>query len=96
MFYVGKHTTTDDPHQARLTQLECSRKLLMNQRKESLMDHHPPPRAPLWKWLLILTLILALPLFFSFYREAQIQQALNQTNIANPSEFNTQLTSGNT
>ncbi len=33
---------------------------------------------PLWKWLLIIILILALPLFFSFYRNVQIQRALSQ------------------
>lgn len=35
---------------------------------------------PLWKWLLIIIMVLAMPLFFSFYQDAQLQQTI--TNIS--------------
>lgn len=45
------------------------------------MTHHQghKKRVPLWKWLLIILLIVAMPFFFSFYRDAQIQNALVQS-----------------
>lgn len=36
-------------------------------------------RLPLWKWILIIIMILALPLFFLSYRSAQTQRAIAQT-----------------
>lgn len=44
--------------------------------KHDRNEPNESPRAPLWKWLLIIILVLAMPLFFSFYRDAQIEQAL--------------------
>lgn len=35
--------------------------------------------APLWVWILIILLVVAMPLFFSLVRNAQIQQALRST-----------------
>lgn len=45
-------------------------------------DFDKPKRAPLWKWLLIILLIIAMPLFFSFVRDAQIQQALTPSGVS--------------
>ncbi len=41
------------------------------------MKRLPIPRVPLWKWILIIVLIIALPLFFSLYRNTQLQRAIN-------------------
>lgn len=38
--------------------------------------HQQLKPVPLWKWLVIILLIVALPLFFSLVRSTQIQQAL--------------------
>jgi len=32
--------------------------------------------APLWKWIMIILLVIAMPLFFWFIRNIQMQQAL--------------------
>lgn len=37
---------------------------------------HGSIRTPLWKWLLIILLVVAMPLFFSLVRDTQLQQAL--------------------
>lgn len=34
-------------------------------------------KAPLWKWLVVVLIIVSMPMFFSFARNIQIQQALN-------------------
>ena len=38
--------------------------------------HNESTHAPLWKWILIIILVVAMPLFFSFVRNVQMQQAL--------------------
>ena len=38
-----------------------------------------PPRAPLWKWIVIILLVIGMPMFFYFYRIVQLQRALQQT-----------------
>jgi hypothetical protein len=43
-------------------------------------DPHHNPRTPLWKWILIIILVIAMPLFFSLYRNLQTQNAINATN----------------
>lgn len=40
-------------------------------------------KVPRWKWLLIILMIVAMPLFFSFIHSIQIQQALMNTTPAN-------------
>lgn len=53
---------------------------------------HQTKRAPLWKWILIIALVVALPLFFSFVRTMQTQQVLNEEpgqNSAAPAHKNT-------
>ena len=42
---------------------------------------HKRKRTPLWKWLVIILLILAIPLFFLFARNVQLQEVL--TNLPN-------------
>ena len=39
---------------------------------------HEQKRVPLWKWVVVLFLVVAMPLFFAFYRKVQLQQVLNQ------------------
>jgi hypothetical protein len=34
---------------------------------------HEPKRAPLWKWIVILFIVVAMPLFFAVIRQAQLQ-----------------------
>lgn len=43
---------------------------------------HKSKKTPLWKWLVIIFLVIAMPLFFSFVRNVQIQNALT----SNPPE----------
>lgn len=50
--------------------------------------HEHMKHVPLWKWLVIILLVLAMPLFFSFYRNVQIQQALMQTNPVSTPNMN--------
>lgn len=45
--------------------------------------HHEPSykkRTPLWKWLVIILLVISIPFFFQSYRYSQTQKALQQTN----------------
>lgn len=49
-------------------------------------DHRVKPRAPLWKWLVIILVVVAMPMFFSFYREAQLEQAIEDTDATPPNE----------
>jgi hypothetical protein len=35
-------------------------------------------RIPLWQGLIIILIIIAMPLFFSFARDTQLQQTINQ------------------
>lgn len=37
-------------------------------------EHPSKKRVPLWKWLVIILLVIAMPLFFSYYRDVQIEQ----------------------
>ena len=43
-------------------------------------------RVPLWKWLIVILLVLAMPLFFSFYKKAQLQQTIQVMNQAQPNQ----------
>ncbi len=45
------------------------------------MRHHLKSlkRAPLWKWIVIIFLVIAMPLLFSFYRSIQTERAIQQT-----------------
>jgi hypothetical protein len=36
-------------------------------------------RTPLWKWLVFILIVVALPLFYSFYNQVQIEQVLVET-----------------
>lgn len=48
--------------------------------KIKYLSRHPDAKhVPLWKWIVIILLVVAMPLFFSFYRTAQLQQAIRQT-----------------
>ncbi|MBA3660227.1 MAG: hypothetical protein H0W64_00690 [Gammaproteobacteria bacterium] len=46
-----------------------------------MKKHHEEKRKrmQLWKWLVVILIVLAMPLFFSYYREAQLQQVLIET-----------------
>lgn len=52
------------------------------------MKHFQPSRQPrfhraaLWKWIIILLLVVAMPLFFSYYRMMRLQQVLGPNNPA--------------
>lgn len=48
-------------------------------RKTKVLKH-----VPLWKWVVIILLVIAMPLFFSYARNIQMQQALMSTTL--PSE----------
>lgn len=49
-------------------------------REEDQHEHKSRrPKTPLWKWVVIILLIIAMPLFFSFVRTVQLQRALNST-----------------
>ena len=37
-----------------------------------------PNRAPLWQWIIIILIAIAMPLFFSYYRSVQMQNAISQ------------------
>lgn len=39
-------------------------------------DQRKIKRTPLWKWIVIIFLIVGMPLFFSFVRSSQMQTAL--------------------
>lgn len=39
-------------------------------------------QAPLWKWILIIFLIIAMPLFFSYARTSQMQQVIEEQAMA--------------
>lgn len=41
---------------------------------------------PLWKMILVIVLVIALPLFFSFVRNIRMQQALNSEMPVSKSE----------
>ncbi len=38
---------------------------------------HESKQAPLWKWIVVIFLVVAMPLFFAFVRTTQIQQVLS-------------------
>lgn len=38
---------------------------------------HESRQAPLWKWAIVIFIMIAMPLFFSFVRTTQIQQTLD-------------------
>ena len=40
-------------------------------------------KTPLWRWLLIIFLVIAMPLFFSLVRNIQIQNALTNSTPEN-------------
>lgn len=37
---------------------------------------HESTQAPLWKWVVVIFLVVAMPLFFSFVRTMQVEQVL--------------------
>jgi len=39
-------------------------------------------QAPLWKWVVVIFIIVAMPLFFTFVRTTQIQQVVQEENNA--------------
>ncbi len=41
-------------------------------------------KAPLWKWIVIIILVIAMPLFFSYYRGIQTNLAIQKTDVKNP------------
>jgi hypothetical protein len=47
---------------------------------ERIRDQRFRKNIPLWKWILIVVLVIAMPLFFSFYRSYQLQQVLGPVN----------------
>lgn len=38
---------------------------------------HDAKKAPLWKWAVIIFIVIAMPLFFSFSNRMQTQQAID-------------------
>jgi hypothetical protein len=36
--------------------------------------YHQSKKVPLWKWIVIIAIVIAMPLFFSFVRTTQVQQ----------------------
>jgi hypothetical protein len=42
-------------------------------------------RVALWKWIIIILLVVGMPLFFAFSRNFQIQQAIQDTSANNSS-----------
>jgi hypothetical protein len=50
--------------------------------KHHLVRHyHLAKNAPLWKWVVVIFLVVAMPLFFSFVRMQQMQQVLGSENV---------------
>jgi hypothetical protein len=43
-------------------------------------SYHLSKNAPLWKWVVVIFLVVAMPLFFSFIRIQQMQQVLGNDN----------------
>ena len=48
-------------------------------KNERIQDEQFRKKIPLWKWILIPVLVIAMPLFFSLYRSYQLQQVLGPT-----------------
>ncbi|MDR3478485.1 MAG: hypothetical protein P4M14_10700 [Gammaproteobacteria bacterium] len=51
---------------------------------ERIRDQRFRKRIPLWKWILIIFIVIAMPLFFSFYRSYQLQQILGPVDATKP------------
>ena len=45
-----------------------------------MRKYHESKQAPLWKWLVVIFLVIAIPLFYSFINVMQIKQALQNNN----------------
>lgn len=45
-------------------------------KKYLVRKFHESKRVPLWKWLLIIAIAVAMPLFFSFDNDVETQEAL--------------------
>jgi hypothetical protein len=43
---------------------------------------HESKQAPLWKWAVVIFLIIAMPMFFLFVRTTEIQQVLDSSDTA--------------
>lgn len=56
-------------------------------RKSNVLKH-----TPLWKWFVIVFLVIAMPLFFSYIRNIQMQQAL-WSSTPEPDKNNKQMQS---
>ena len=46
-------------------------------------DHEQPrkKRVPLWKWVVIILLVIAMPLYFAFFKGLQLQGAIKDTQV---------------
>lgn len=42
-----------------------------------IRTYHQSKNVPLWKWVVVVFLVIAMPLFFSFVRMQQMKQVLN-------------------
>jgi hypothetical protein len=62
------------------------------------MKHSPDSRprfrkAPMWQWIVIILVVIAMPLFFSYYRTMRLQQVLGPTDTQpNPNHSASQPT----
>ena len=54
----------------------CQERIIMKFRHHLARKFKESKQAPLWKWIVIIFLIIAMPLFFAFVRMEQIQQVL--------------------
>ncbi|RDI48060.1 hypothetical protein [Aquicella lusitana] len=46
-------------------------------RHQLIRKFHESKQAPLWKWIVVILIVIAMPLFFSFVNMMQTQQALD-------------------
>lgn len=42
--------------------------------RDYMHKHHDRKPTPLWKWLTIILIVVAMPLFYSFISDEQVQQ----------------------
>jgi len=52
--------------------------------KDEVRDARFRKKVPLWKWILIIVLVVAMPLFFSLYRTYQLQQVFGPGDTSKP------------
>jgi hypothetical protein len=50
-----------------------------------LHKHTENRRTPLWKWIVIILLVVAMPMFFSYYKMANLNHAIKSMPTTKPS-----------